>query len=198
MSMDYSTLLVLDCKYTLWEKPSAQPAGQSTEITRIDIALVDTIRNQITEKEVIYVKPTKSKISAYCEKIFKINQSTIDTEGIPFQEAYRRIRIHYMSRDRLWASWGQSKRYIFDKQCKNLQLEELFTQPHHNIQHMFALMTGSVDEPSLENALKYIELKLTDNHATDIANIYLRMAKGLRPTVIKTRIVVPGQYEQQN
>jgi inhibitor of KinA sporulation pathway (predicted exonuclease) len=195
--MDYTTLLFLDCRSTAWEKPADQPAGQHTEITRVDIAVVDTRKNQITEQEIFYVKPAKSTISAYCERLFGVKQSTVDAKGVPFEELYRYLRIHHMSRDRFWAGWGTYDKYVIDKQCKLLGLENLFTQLHHNVQHMFALMSGDKEAtPDLEDALKYCEIASTDNYAFDIANIYTRMAKGLRPSPTKTRLVVPGHFRQ--
>jgi len=194
--MDFSTLLVLDCKTTLWENTKDQPVGQSVEIICIDVALVNTTKNEVIEHEIIYVKPPKSKISPFCYGAFGISQAKLDADGIPFEQAYRRLRVHYMSRDRLWGSWGRCEKYALDKQCKALELEPLFITNHLDIQHLYSLMTGSKNETNcitLADAATALELKTTINCAYDTAHVYMRMAKGLRPT--KTRIVVPAYYE---
>lgn len=191
--MDYSTLLFLDCKATLWEKEP--PTGQTSEVIGVDVAIVDTVKNQMIEHESLLVKPRKSKVSNFCERVFGIKQSKLDSDGVTFPEAYRRIRIHYMSRDRLWASWGSYDKYIIEKQCKSMDLESLFAYPHTDIERLFYTMTGANDSPSLENALKYCEISTSGNGAVDMANIYMRMAKGLRPPV-KSRIIVSGKYNQ--
>jgi len=189
--MDFSTLLVLDCKTTIWENAKDQPAGQTNEIICVDVALVDTNKNEIVEHEIIYVKPKKSRVSLYCERLFGIPQYKLDANGISFDEAYRKLRVHYMSRDRLWASWGKYEKYTLDKQCKSLELDPLFTSTHLDIQHLYSLMMGApADVITLGEAIKQCDAKMTDNCAYDAASIYMRMAKGLRPTV-KTRIVVP-------
>jgi inhibitor of KinA sporulation pathway (predicted exonuclease) len=195
--MDYSTLLFVDCKATIWEKEP--PSGQTSELIGIDLAVVDTVKNQVIEHESVLIKTRKSKISNYCEKVFGINQSALDTNGITFHEAYRKIRIHYMSRDRVWASWGAFDKWAIEKQCKISDLESLFQHPHSNMQHMFCIMTGVVTDPSLDEALKYCDLSSTENRAYDCAQLFIRMAKGLRGPV-KTRIVVPspGQFKQMN
>lgn len=196
--MDYSTLLFVDCKTTIWEKTSDQPPGHTNEIIGVDIALVDTNKNQIIEQEITYIKPKKSKISHYCEKLFGIKQSQLDENGVPFADIYRRLRIHYMSRDRLWAGWGLYEKYTLDKQCKALELEGLFSQPHHNAQHLYALMTGATDSdnlPTIVQALKLCDLPSEENDAVNAANIYIKMAKGLRASN-KTRILVPTSFGQ--
>lgn len=193
--MDYSTLLFLDCKATVWEKDP--PTGQTSEIIAVDVAAVDTIKNQIVEQESFLVKPRKSKVSHFCERIFGIKQSKLDADGVSFQEVYRRIRIHYMSRDRIWASWGVYDKFAIEKQCKALELESLFANPHTDIERLFYVMTGASSSPSLDDALKYCEISNSGNAAADTANIYMRMAKGLRPPV-KSRIVVPGNFKQLN
>ena len=192
--MDYSTLLIVDCKTTAWEgKP---PFGQTTELISLDVALIDTNKNQIVEQETTLIRPKKSKISAHCEKLFGISQKEIDEDGIEFSEVYRKLRIHYMSRDRLWASWNLYDKHAFGEQCKTLSLESLFIYPHLSIQHLYSMMIGhpaGTDEISIDRAMQNCELQMTDNDAANVASIYMRMAKGLRPAT-KTRIVVPGQF----
>ena len=191
--MDYSTLLFLDCKATVWEKEP--PNGQTSEIIGLDVAIVDTTKNQIVEQESMLVKTRKSKVSSFCERVFGIKQSKLDADGITFHEAYRRVRIHYMSRDRIWASWGVYDKYAIEKQCKSLDLESLFANPHTDVERLFYTMTGMSNSPSLDEALKYCEISPSGNGAVDVANIFMRMAKGLRPPV-KSRVVVPNQYKQ--
>ncbi len=197
--MDFSTLLVIDCKTTLWETAKEQPAGQTNDIICLDIALIDTVQNEIIEHEIIYVKPKKSKVSRFCESLFGIPQYKLDADGIAFEEAYRKLRVHYMSRDRFWASWGHYEKYVLDKQCKALELEPLFTTHCQDIKHLYGLMTGTRDESGimLNDAIKQCDLKLTENSAYNAASIFTRMAKGLRP-IIKTRIVVPSSQRNVN
>lgn len=194
--VDYTSLLFVDCKTTVWEKPADQPAGQSNELIGLDIAMVDTTKNQIVEQETILIRPKKSKIGSYCYKLFGITQSQIDEDGVAFGDIYRKMLVHYMSRDKLWGSWGIYERYALDKQCKALELETLFTKTHHNIQHLYSVMmgvSGDKEPATIDQAMKSCELPLSDNAAVNVAAIYLRMAKGLRPQT-KTRIVVPGQF----
>jgi len=182
--MDYTNLLIIDCKTTLWEKPADMPAGQNTEIICVDIALVDTNKNQITDKEVVLVRPKQSKVSDYCEQLFGIKQSQLDACGVPFEEIYRKLRINYMSKDRLVANWGSYEKYAFDKQCRISGLENLFCYQFLNIQHLYSLMMGfcEKDAPAaLSTALKNSGITSTGNVAADVAGIYMLMAKGLRP-----------------
>jgi inhibitor of KinA sporulation pathway (predicted exonuclease) len=191
--IDYSTMLFLDVKTTIWEKAADMPPGCSNDVINIDIAYVDTVKNQILEQEIVYVKPPLSKVDAYCELFWNkgISQSKLDAVGIPFSEAYRRLRTHYMSRDVLWGGWGTWEKYAIDKQCKALEMEYPFTQLHTNVERLFYQMTGQVNI-RLTDALKHSNITQTDNIAADVANVWMRMASGLR-SAVKTRIVVPSQ-----
>lgn len=180
--MDYSSLLFLDCRMTLSD---GQNNKFVNEVIRLDVALVDTAKNTVAEQEIIYVKPEKTKITANCIKHFGISQAQIDTMGVPFSEAYRRLRVHHMSRDRLWSDWGSLTRMILDKQCRSLNMESLFNQQYFNLRHIFSLMVGAPNEANLNDAVKYCSTPSFENRAVAVAHIYLQTAKGLKPPFIK-------------
>lgn len=183
--IDYSSFLILDCKTTVWETSSDQPTGQIHEIINVDIALVDTGKQQIVDQERIIVKPHRSKISPFCEKVYGFSQEDVDSRGVSFEEAYRRIRIHYMSPDRLWGTWEPYDKYILEKQCKSSKLDFLFNHSNLNIQHLFALFTSVTREdgnpPQLHDALRFTNIGVHKNDAVNAANLFLCMTKGLRP-----------------
>lgn len=190
--MDYTTLLVYNTKSTCWADKTSQPTDQKSEIFGIEVAIVNTVENKIIEHESILIKPKTSKISAYCENIYKIPQNEINKNGIPFEQAYRRLRVHYTSRDRISAAWNARERQDLTKQCEAAGLESLFVNPFHSIQGLYSLMLGAdteTNEHMLGNALKRLDIKPSVNVAYDIACIFVKMAKGLRPAV-KTRIFV--------
>lgn len=184
--LNFSTLLILDSKTTLWEKPGDQPPGQSNEIIAIDVVLLDTDKLKILEKSQIFIKPKQSKVSNYCETVFGIKQSTIDEQGIPFQEAYRKLRVDFFSKENFWAAWNSFERYILERQCKAEGLEFLCSNQFLNIQYLFRIMTGLSEQPTLEKALAYTGLTNCENNAESIAYIFMRMCKGLRPAIIPT------------
>jgi inhibitor of KinA sporulation pathway (predicted exonuclease) len=184
--MDHSTLLVLDTKTTCWENSASQPAGQFTEIIKIDVAYVNTKELTIIEEEEIYVLPKKSKISSYCEKAYGVSQDVLNKKGIAFPEAYRRLLIHYMSKDRFCAGWGLYDKHILERHSKSYELETLFGHPYQNILHMFALMTGEdIEQLSLRDALSRTGLQEHKNNAINVSNLFIKMAKGLKPNFQK-------------
>jgi inhibitor of KinA sporulation pathway (predicted exonuclease) len=196
--MDFTSLLIVDILTAVWEKPADMPAGQANDIIAADIVLVDTEKNQIIEKDSYLVKPKTSKISTHCEKLYGISQTHLDTLGVSFEEVYRRLRVHYMSRDRIWGSWGNLEKYALDKQCRQFELECLFTQTHLDIQRLYSIMTGFRGEyVSCIQALEKSFIESTSNRAVNIANIYMRMAKGLRQQP-KSRIISPSNYGYGN
>lgn len=197
--MDYSTLLFIDCKITCWDDKKTQPAGQVSEIISIDVAIVNTIENKISETDIILVKPTHSKVSAACERKFGIKQYMLDNAGVSFEEAYRKLRIHYMSRDRMWAAWNRADKEILENQYKLFNnLEPLFVSKLQTIQHLYCMMSGTnIDSPNayLSKALQTMEIPVVSNNAVNVANIFIKMAKGLRPA-LKPRIIVNSRLNQ--
>lgn len=195
--MDYTSLLIVGCKTTLWEKNADRPAGHTDDIIALDVALVDTTKNIIAEYDSYLVRPKISKVSSYCEKIFGVKQSCLDKDGLPFEEVYRKLLIHYMSRDRLWGSWGMLEKHAIEKQCKALGFKNLLSQNHNNMYHLYSLMVGGPTDNnyiSIETAVKNCGITPNVNSAVNIANIFTRMARGLRlPT--KSRIIYPGQID---
>ena len=199
MVIDYTNLLILDCQMTLWDPEENKSNNTPLEIIKVDVALVDTAKGQVSEHETIYVKPIKAVITPYCENAYGISKATIEKEGVSFQEMYRRLRIHYMSRDRMWACWGTFDPYVLEKQSKALELEHLFYHQSTDIRELFSLMTGATNEPTCRTALKQIDQKPVNNNAINIATVFLAMTKGLRPPPTPVRrIVVPGHFSKSN
>lgn len=194
MHEDYTSLLVIDCKTTLHEKKASN--DPPNEIIRLDVALVDTDKNIITEHEIIHVKPVKNKITDYCVKCFGVTQRDVDTNGVSFSEVYRKMRIHYMLKDRQVASWTSYDTHSFNVQCKLSGLEVMLNPGNINLSRLFALMTATGE--SQEQALKYTETSITENSAYNVATIYCRMARGLRPLNNKQRIVQPAHSHSVN
>lgn len=192
--MDFTSLLIVDCKATIWEKPADQPAGQTEEIIAIDIALIDTTRNQISERDSFIVKPKKSTISDYCYRLFGVSPTQAQ-QGVPFEDVYRKLRIHYMSPDRIWGTWSLYDKWALDHHLKHSNLEPLFKLKHHDLQKLYATMTGSTEEYlTIQEALKLSGEPYNTNRAVSVANLWCRMAKGLRPLVSKSRLFTPNMF----
>ena len=186
--MDYTKIIFLDASTTCWEKPADQPAGQINELICIDLAVVDTTKLEIKEKELLFIKPQKSKISEYCEKHFGISQELVDKEGLDFSDIYRHLCVYHMTKNCIWASWGQYDKQIIDKQCKNLKLDYPLSYHHMNIQYMYGIMTGTGENTSLRAACERLSIKLDQNNAVNLANIFFLMSKGLHIKTNKPRI----------
>ncbi len=196
--MDYTTFLVVDAKTALWERAVDCPPGQTEEIIALDLALIDTNKLVFLDQDTILVKPAAAKISEYCYKATGIAQSDVD-RGIPFKEAYRKLRIDYMSRDRAWGSWGIYEKYAIDRQCKLMNIESPFKQPNDNIQRLYSQMIGLNTETnyiSLSQAMQFSDEIPSRNRAVNVANLFMRMAKGLRPA--RSKRVVYSPYFNHN
>ena len=183
--MDYTQVLVADTRTTMWEQSSDKPVGERVEIICIDLALIDTEKQEIIEREKLIIKPVKSTISRYCQDWNKISQKMVDDHGISFEEAYRRLRVHFMSQDRFWATWGSSAMFNINSECRSRKLEGLNVYPCMDINHLFTLFSGKIIDgrpPHIADAFKHCAMDNVDsNNAVNIARIMLRMGWGCKP-----------------
>lgn len=185
---DFSELLVLDSKFTTWENSESKPANQVNQTIKISIAHLDTAKAQIKEQEEIFILPSKSKVSKYCEEKTGISQAYLEKHGVPFEKAWRKLRIHYMSKDRLTAAYGASHRKILERDCKIAKLENLFSHPHYDIEDLYHLMVGSNSYIELSEAVRNCGLKWNvSNQAANVANLFLKMSKPMFGEVAKVK-----------
>ena len=105
---------VIDVEATCWE--GAPPAGQRQEIIEIGLCVLNVAGGTPLEHTSILVKPTHSTVSPFCTSLTTLTQEQVD-QGIPFAQACALLQERYASRDRVWASYGDFDRGLFEDQC---------------------------------------------------------------------------------
>src|SRR2546429_402632 len=74
------------------------------------------------------------------------------------------LRQEYASKERVWASYGDYDRRVFERQCREFQVEYPFGVRHLNIKTLFALVHALPFEPELAEALGIMKLPLEGTH----------------------------------
>lgn len=156
MAMQYDKVVVVDVEATCWR--GRAPAGQHSEIIEIGICLLDTETGQPSAAQSILIRPEHSQVSPFCTRLTGLTQALLLAEGVPFAEALERLRSEYLTHQRVWASWGDYDRHIFERQCAERGLPYPFSEQHINVKRLFRALKGLRRGPSVERALKHIGL----------------------------------------
>lgn len=177
--------LIIDVESTCWEPPEVQPANEISEIIEIGIAVVDIDTLKITQNDSIIIRPQKSKVSKFCTKLTTLTQDYVD-QGTTFQAAMALLIKNYDSQNRLFVSWGDYDRKMFERNSKDYGVKYPFGPRHMNLKNSFAVLHGLNRELGLDGALDHLGLKLEGTHhrgvddAKNIANIFIHTLKQFR------------------
>lgn len=131
--------------------------GFISEIIEVGIVTVDTQKKQIVDKDSIIVKPCYSKVTDFCTFITGYKQEDVD-RGIAFAEAGELLRKKFKTRDRVWCSFGDFDREMFEKMRVLYQTQHIFGKGHINIKPMMAIKLGLPKMMGLARCLKEADI----------------------------------------
>jgi inhibitor of KinA sporulation pathway (predicted exonuclease) len=171
---------VTDIESTCWH--GEPPPGQQSEIIPAPRtgggagALVGICELQVTSLEVvsqhsILIRPAVSTVSPFCTELTTITQEMLDEDGAPFAEACERLRAEHRSRERVWASYGDYDRRMFEQHSPGFQPGERrtgvpypFGTRHLNVKTLAGLAVGLEHEVGMDAMLERLGLPLLGTH----------------------------------
>lgn len=139
--LDY--IIVVDIESTCWE--GTTPTQQESEIIEIGIRPLNIASGERLDKESILVKPEKSKVSDFCTRLTTLTQEQVE-QGITFQEACLILKKQYLTKERIWASYGDYDRRQFERQCQSRNISYPFGSRHINVKSLLAIIYALPDE----------------------------------------------------
>ena len=154
-------LLVIDVEATCWE--GELPPGQEHEIIEVGICTLDVATGERREKRSLLVKPEHSQVSPFCTQLTTLTQEQVD-QGMSFTEACTILQSEYLSRERVWASYGDYDRAQFERQCRTRQIAYPFGSRHINVKTLFALAQALPREVGMAHALDIAGILLEGTH----------------------------------
>ncbi len=161
MARKLDQVIVVDVEATCWA--SAPPPGQESEIIEIGVCPVDVASGRRLERRSILVKPERSTVSPFCTRLTTLTQGQVDG-GIPFGQACAILKDTYLTRDRVWASYGDYDRRQFERQCQARAVAYPFGPGHLNVKSLFALAHALPREVGMSEALALLGLPLEGVH----------------------------------
>lgn len=181
MAKKLDQILVIDIESTCWQ--NAPPPGQESEIIEIGICLFDVASAQRLEKDSILVKSDRSQVSEFCTQLTTLTQAQVD-RGISFAAACSILKKKYLSKERVWASYGDYDRRQFERQCESFKISYPFGTTHLNVKSLFAIIHALPHEVGMDRALELLNLPLEGTHhrgGDDAWNIASILSKLLLP-----------------
>lgn len=169
MTRKLDQILVIDIEATCW--PGAPPEGQESEIIEIGICPLDVATGERLEKRSILVKPQRSKVSEFCTELTGLTQKQLHKRGTSFEKACALLEREYLSKKRLWASYGDYDRNQFKRQCEAARVGYPFSPGHINVKSLVGVVHALPYEVGLTRALEMMGLEMegTQHRGSDDA-----------------------------
>jgi inhibitor of KinA sporulation pathway (predicted exonuclease) len=170
-------VLVVDVEATCWA--GSPPEGQESEIIEIGICPLDVTTGERLEKRSILIKPERSRVSEFCTQLTSLTQKQVN-KGISFAQACKLLEREYNSKKRIWASYGDYDRTLFQRQCEAFDVSYPFSSSHINVKSLFGIIHALPYEIGMARALAMCGLGVEGQHhrgADDAWNIALLLSQ---------------------
>ncbi len=161
MGRNLDHLLVLDLESTCWE--GSPPDDQEPEIIEIGVCVLDARNGERIARESILVQPERSDVSPFCAQLTTLTPDTL-ARGATFARACAILRRKYSAPRRVWASYGDDDRRMFERQCQARGMPYPLSGSHINIKSLFALVHGLEHEIGLLPALEMSGVPVEGTH----------------------------------
>ena len=177
-------IVVIDVESTCWE--DEPPPGQESEIIEVGICTLDVQSGNRQERDSVMVRPIHSEVSPFCTQLTNITQEQV-AQGVLFEDACAVLCTRWKTKERVWASYGDYDRGMFERQCKRLSVKYPFSAGHINVKTLLAVTYGLKHETGMDKALNLLNIPLEGTHhragddAWNIAAILSRIILATRP-----------------
>jgi inhibitor of KinA sporulation pathway (predicted exonuclease) len=161
LTRKYDQLIIVDIECTCWDGPP--PSGQENEIIEIGVCRLRPSNWERYDKRSLIVKPERSTVSPFCTALTSLTQEQVD-QGISFAAACAILEKDYKTRQRIWASYGDFDRQMFERQCAAQNVPYPFSATHLNIKSLYTLLRGLRHDVGMVQAMNLLELPLEGVH----------------------------------
>jgi inhibitor of KinA sporulation pathway (predicted exonuclease) len=161
MAKKLDQILVIDLEATCWS--GDPPEGQQSDIIEIGLCTLEVATGRRLDKASIVVRPERSRVSRYCTALTTLTQEEVE-QGISFREACSLLQTRYGSKERLWASFGDYDRWMFESECRIHEVDYPFGKGHINVKSLFAVVQNLDREFPLDEAMDWLGFPLEGHH----------------------------------
>lgn len=159
----FDCINVIDCEATCWENHNI-PDGETQEIIEIGICELSIKSLEIKNKTQILIHPTVSNVSEFCSDLTGLTQKKLLEEGVDFAKACEILKNRFNSRKRVWASYGEWDRRMFQNQCELFEVDNPLNYRHLNIKMYLPIVFALSKECGLQKALEFCGMAFEGTH----------------------------------
>lgn len=182
-----NTINIIDIESTCWKGKT--PENQDSDIIEIGLCEFDVATLKPRKKHSIIIKPARSRVSKFCTELTTLTQDDVD-KGVSFKEACEILKDKFFSTRRLWGSYGDYDKKMFERQCRDLRVSYPLGFTHVNIKTLLAITMGLEREIGMGVAMKMLDLPIEGTHhrgiddAWNIGTILANILKGGRDNLL--------------
>lgn len=180
--VNYDNIVVLNTESTCWED-GTKPKHEEQEIIEIGVCLLNVKTLQVHSDKRLIIKPEKSTISEYCFDLTGLSNDIV-SKGISLGDACEILKNIYKTKNRVWASYGEYDKKMFNYYCKENKIEYPFNNRFINVKSMFPIVFGIGKELSLSSAMKTSDIfeeelgHCAGENVINVANILCEIIRG--------------------
>ncbi len=135
------------------------PEDERQEVIEVGLTTVDLRDMRILAVRSMPIIPTMSSISPFCTELTGWTEAALRKQGMPFEEAVRRLLEKHGSKNRLLVSDSAGDRKFFDWQCAMYGKSSPFGEDELNVSVLYSMYTGQYENVSLQEKLAKLGLQ---------------------------------------
>ncbi|MBN8662064.1 MAG: exonuclease domain-containing protein [Candidatus Obscuribacterales bacterium] len=154
------------------------PPDERQEIIEIGLSVIDLTSMKVLKTHSLPVIPTMSSISPFCTELTGWTEAALKRQGMPFEEAIRRLTERYGSQNRLLITDSAGDRKFVDWQCSMFGMASPFGDSELNVSVLYSIQAQDFRNRKLEDKLRRfgLEFEGTPHRASDDSLNIARLA----------------------
>ncbi len=160
--MNFEKIIICDLESSCWRTKEESNKNKS-EIIEIGVALLNLKTGLVEKSHGYIIKPIVSTISDFCTELTTLTQEDVN-KGISYKEACDALVKDFDSQNIPWASYGQYDFNMLERQSKDRNVRNPFSNQYINIKLLFSLMDSQNRQMGMAKALTALGYKLEGTH----------------------------------
>jgi len=161
MIRDITKVLCCDTEHTCYENEDF-PHGEQSDIIQIGWCWILFPSLEITKPQMLYVKPTRSRVSDYCTELTGILPKQV-MSAPPLAHVCQTLINNHGTRARPWMTWGFDMPGL-KQECEELGANFPFSESYANAQDLSSIFLGMPLRMGLDPALRLMDMSFIGRH----------------------------------
>ncbi len=161
MIRDVSKICLVDSEHSCFDN-NIFPHGEQSDIIQIGWCWLLLPSLEITKPQMLYVKPTRSKISDFCTELTGILPKQV-MSAQPLANVCQNLINNHGTKARPWMTWGNDAPGL-QQECEELGANFPFSESYFNAQDLASILLGLPLRMGLDAALRLMDMSFEGRH----------------------------------